>query len=197
MIEAGVPATFIFHRAEEIGGRGSQWLADNYPEWLGKFNICLALDRRGTEDVIVSQWGGRTASDAFAESLAEALGMGHHAADGVFTDSANYAELIPECSNLSIGYQQEHTAFETLDTEYLEKVIAALCKVDWTALKVERDPRTNDWLDDWDDSADDDEWFTADDWEALERADALASMAEDGELRDGEFIDGKGFLKTY
>jgi hypothetical protein len=140
MIEAGVQATFVFHREEEIGGWGSTWLAENYPEWLATFDVCLALDRRGTKDIITCQYGGECASEQFAWSLGGALGMGHAPADGIFTDSANYAHLIPECSNLSIGYQNEHTRAETLDSEYLERVIERLIAVDWSVLEIARDP---------------------------------------------------------
>lgn len=140
LIEADVKATFVFHRDEESGGNGSRWLAKHYPKWLESFDVCLALDRRGTKDVIVSQQWSMCASEEFAQGLAEQLGMGHHAADGVFTDSANYTDLIPECSNLSIGYQHEHSRMETLDLNYLEAVIARLVKVDWQALPIVREP---------------------------------------------------------
>ncbi len=149
MIEAGVPATFVFHRAEEIGGRGSSWLADHYADWLREFDICLALDRRGTQDIIIEQWRGETASVEFALSLADQLGMSHRPADGLFTDSANYARLIPECSNISVGYYNEHSRDERLDTVYLENLIQSLCNVDWDCVMVERDPTVeyvNPWL---------------------------------------------------
>jgi len=138
MIEAGVQATFVFHRAEEIGGRGSMWLAENYPEWLRTFDVCLSLDRRGTADIITSQLGQRTASDLFAASLSDSLGMDHKPVPGIFTDSVNYSHLIPECSNLSVGYEREHSALESLDVEYLERVIERLIAVDWQSLVVSR-----------------------------------------------------------
>ena len=140
MIEAGVKATFIFHRDEESGGNGSTWLARNYPDWIGRFDICLALDRRGTKDVIVSQQWRKCASKEFSAGLAEQLAMGHGAAEGIFTDSANYTDLIPECSNLSIGYENEHSSRETLDLNYLEDVIGRLIQVDWSAVPVARKP---------------------------------------------------------
>lgn len=140
MIKAGVPATYIFHRAEEIGGRGSRWLAERHGDWLSGYDICLALDRRGTSDIITSQSVGDTASDEFAESLANELAMGHSANWGTFTDSANYSKFIPECSNLSIGYENEHSRAECLNVEYLEQVIDALIKVNWDALTIARDP---------------------------------------------------------
>lgn len=154
LIEAGVPATFIFHRSEERGGNGSAWLARHYPDWLGEHDICLSLDRRGTGDIITSQAYGRSASDAFAASLARQVGMGHKAASGIFTDSANYAHLIPECSNISVGYRDEHSRDERLDLNYLERLIAALGGVDWHDLTVSRNPDEEDpyglYGDEWD-----------------------------------------------
>ena len=149
MIQTGVKATYVFHRDEETGGRGSNWLADTYPEWFKRFDVCLSLDRRGTSDIITSQFGGRTASDVFAWSLAEELGMNHKPCAGIFTDSANYAHIVPECSNLSVGYQSEHTSAESLNEEYLENVIEALVKVRWEELEIERPHDPLSW-DDWD-----------------------------------------------
>ena len=140
MIEVGVNATFIFHRDEECGGWGSQWLARYYADWLSTFDICLALDRRDTQDVIVTQSWDKCASDEFALELAAQLGMGHKPADGIFTDSANYTDLIPECSNLSIGYRHEHTTRETLDLNYLESIIRRLISIDWGTIPVVRLP---------------------------------------------------------
>jgi hypothetical protein len=155
MIAAGVKATFVFHRAEESGGCGSRWLATHYPDWIGQFDVCLALDRRGTSDIIVSQSWGTSASDEFAWSLADQLDMDHAPADGIFTDSANYVDLIPECSNISVGYQNEHTRAETLNSDYLERLIDKLIAVDWTALQVARDPLAEDDWDSWDFALDD------------------------------------------
>jgi hypothetical protein len=140
MIEAGVKATFVFHRNEEKGGMGSHWLARNYPQWLEAFDVCLALDRRGTQDIITAQKWSKCASEEFASSLATQLDMGHQESDGIFTDSANYVDLIPECSNLSIGYRNEHSRWETLDLNYLEAVIQRLIQVDWNGLEIARVP---------------------------------------------------------
>lgn len=147
MIEAGVKVTFIFHRDEECGGLGSAWLARKYPDWLAQFDVCLALDRRGTSNVIVQQSWSKCASDEFAIGLANQLGMQHKPADGIFTDSANYVDLIPECSNLSIGYQHEHSRYETLDLNYLEDVIRCLIAVDWDQVPIVREPGDDGYLD--------------------------------------------------
>ena len=141
MIEAGVRnVTYIFHRQEESFGKGSQWLADNHESWLRNFDICLALDRRGTSDIVTSQLGMECASSEFAESLAEQLGIGHKPAFGSFTDSASYMHIIPECSNLSVGYYNEHTRHEVLDLNYLELISQRLIALDWNRLVVKRIP---------------------------------------------------------
>lgn len=160
MIQAEAPVSVIFHRAEEIGGKGSDYLAYHYPHILEKFDICLSLDRRGAEDVIVEQWNGPCCSLEFALGLAEALGLGHKPGSGTFTDSANYTEIIPECSNLGIGYACEHRPQETLAVDYLECVIERLCKVDWASLPVVRDPA----VDFWSDGEEEVEWWDRPPW---------------------------------
>lgn len=167
MIEAGVKATFVFHQDEEIGGLGSAWIARNRPDFLAGFDHCISLDRRGTRDIITSQWGAECCSGQFASELANALDMGHKPARGTFTDSANYVDIIPECSNLSVGYYNEHTRAETLDTRYLMELIPRLCAVDWSQLPTARAPRARAsleagylpsyWLDDWDEVKDEED----------------------------------------
>ena len=56
---------------------------------------------------------------------------------GSFTDSANYTHLIAECTNVAVGYFDQHTAREKFDLEWLERhLIPALIKVDWDNLPV-------------------------------------------------------------
>jgi hypothetical protein len=147
LIDAGVQATFIFHRSEEIGGLGSDWIAKNMADYIRQYDHCIALDRRGTSDIITRQLGRRCCSDEFAIALAAQLDLGHKPATGSFTDSANYMDDIPECSNISIGYAMEHTCHETLDLVYLESLITALCEVDFGSLPVSRNPNESEYLD--------------------------------------------------
>ena len=152
MILAQRPGLYVFHRAEEIGGWGSEYIATSTPELLSGIDYAVAFDRRGTREIITHQAGGRCCSDAFATSLADALGMGHLGSpNGTFTDTANYTDLIGECTNVSVGYQNEHTKLESLDLDYLAKLRAALLMVDVGAFVKERnpgdiDPDERDWL---------------------------------------------------
>lgn len=145
MIRANRPGLYIFHRAEEVGGKGSTFIADHRADILAGIEYAVAFDRRDTTSIITHQWGGRCCSEAFAASLSKALGMGHEADDtGSFTDTANYIGLIGECSNLSVGYMNEHTKRETLDFNYLQELREALLRLDVSSLVAERAPGEED-----------------------------------------------------
>ena len=141
MIRAGIPGTYVFHREEETGGQGSEYVAKETPERLAGLKYAIAFDRKGTMDIITHQYGGRSASDEFANSLARCLGMGHVPDDGgTFTDTANYTDIIPECTNLSVGYGQAHSANEYLDVVYLSALLKKILKADFSALVCARTP---------------------------------------------------------
>lgn len=142
MILRGVPGYYVFHYGEERGGLGSDNLARNHGDWFAQsFDACIALDRHGTQDIITHQGWERTASDVFAQSLASQLGAGYKPSDeGVFTDSANYAPHIAECTNLSVGYYHEHSRAETVDAYHLDRLLDRLCALDQSQLVIARDP---------------------------------------------------------
>ena len=109
------------------------------PGVLAGIERAIAFDRRGTGDVITHQCRVRTCSMDFAQALAAQLGLGFApCAEGVFTDTAHYAGLIPECTNLSIGYEHAHTGMEYQDYGFLEYLLPALLRVEWAALPVAR-----------------------------------------------------------
>ncbi len=155
MVRAGVPGHYIFHRGEEVGGLGSSALAYHAPELLGDAQFAIAFDRRGIGDIITHQWVGRCASDRFAASLSDALheidsSLQYLPARGSYTDTAEYTGLVPECSNLSIGYFHEHTPDEMLLSAHTFALLAALCRLDQSALVAQRTPRPSscaDWSD--------------------------------------------------
>ena len=142
MIYAGIPGTYVFYHGEERGGIGSSASSEAHKDIYTKFDRAIALDRAGTSDVITHQSWGRCCSDAFAIALAEQLGGTFKPCDGgVFTDTANLATLVPECTNLSVGYEAQHSQHETQDMEFAEDfLLPALLKVAWENLPTERDP---------------------------------------------------------
>lgn len=120
MIEAGVPGLYVFFRGEERGGIGSSYVEEVRPDVFDGITQAIQFDRRGTRSIITNMMCGMTCSDTFAVALGEALGMGHEPDDsGSFTDTANLASIVAECTNVSVGYDWEHSSHETLEAGYL------------------------------------------------------------------------------
>jgi len=140
LIKYNVPGQYIFHVGEEMGGIGSDAIAEFNPELLEDIDMILAFDRKGTKDIITSQMTGVCCSQEWAYALAKQLDMGHSPATGSFTDTANYVHLVPECSNISIGYYEEHSKFEHLNVEYLVQLTDKLIDIKWHELPVKRNP---------------------------------------------------------
>ena len=143
MILASVPGLYIFHYGEESGGLGSGALAWKTPETLDGISFAIALDRAGTADIITSQgWmmGGECCSKAFVSSLAGQLPGTWKGARGVYTDTAEYQEIVPECTNLSVGYYLQHTSNEWIDYAHVGSLLRALCHMDQSLLVCDRDP---------------------------------------------------------
>ena len=146
MMRKGVEGLYLFHRDEEIGGLGSEHIAAQERALLEESDIAIALDRRGFCDVITHQAGGRCCSDEFAAALAALLNsssrkLHYEPSDaGIFTDTANYASFVPECTNLSVGYFFEHTSRELQDPLHAEELAGALCSLDFSQLPAKRDP---------------------------------------------------------
>jgi hypothetical protein len=169
MVLAGVAGTYVFHRSEECGGLGSRWIADKTPDRLSGIDFAIAFDRMGYCDIITDQMG-TTASNTFAHSLASALApLDYEPADGVFTDTQHYAEIIPECSNISVGYHKQHTAGEWQDVDYAMILLNVLTTADFSGLKAARDPYAPSlW----------DRWETRRSWD-LSRDDADITLARE------------------
>lgn len=145
MIEAKVPGLYLFHRGEELGGIGSSYIAEHNPGLLQGIQRVIAFDRRGDSDIITHQAGGRCCSDEFAWELSSMLRDVDTELDlvpsnrGMFTDTANYTELVPECTNISVGYEMEHSVYETLDIAYAERLLSACVAIDWESLPTVRE----------------------------------------------------------
>jgi hypothetical protein len=150
MIRAKVPGLYIFHRAEEVGGTGSDYIATKTPELLKGVEYAIAFDRRGTSSVITHQLASRCASDAFAYSFAHATSLPLFPdPGGTFTDTANYTRLVNECTNISVGYTKQHTEHETQDLAFARDVRDAMVLFDESRLVSQRDASAVDdrWVD--------------------------------------------------
>jgi hypothetical protein len=148
MAHHAVPGYYIFTRGEERGGVGSSWLVENTPEFLRQFDRAIAFDRKGESSIITEQgFRGRCASGEFAWALAEEImgcvdSMLMYLPDdtGIYTDTAEFVDIIPECTNISIGYYNEHTEREMLNLKHFEALARAVLHVKWEELPTARDP---------------------------------------------------------
>lgn len=147
MIDNNIPGLYYFFLGEEVGCVGSKKVADKFStKKIEGINKVVSFDRRGTSSVITYQSGKRCTSDKFGEALASELNRVEESFSyktddtGVLTDSIQFIKIYPECTNISVGYQSEHTFNESQDIEHLEKLAVACTKVDWIGLPVERDP---------------------------------------------------------
>lgn len=173
MMEQKVPGLYYFFLGEEVGCLGSKDLAKKLKEnnYLNHIKKVISFDRYGLTSVITFQSSGRCCSDKFANALAKELNdksidiveteaekFGYKIDEGgVYTDSAQFISIFPECTNISIGYYSQHTTAERQDIDHLEKLAKTCCVVDWENLPIERDPSTteyrsyNRWGHDYDD----------------------------------------------
>ena len=141
MIDAGVEGVYVAHAAEEIGGIGSTALVADNPPWLDYIQACISFDRYGETSIITHQSAGRTASDNFARSLATVLDLPMRPDQyGTYTDSYEYADVVSECTNISVGYNHQHTSSETQDLHFVQVLAERLVAADWSRLVIERDP---------------------------------------------------------
>lgn len=163
MIGKEIPGLYYFFLGEEVGCVGSRkvastWKVNPFSEHITK---CVSFDRRGTDSIITYQMFGRCCSEVFALELAKRMNdTGNDMKmrpdnTGILTDSAKFMDLIPECTNISVGYYNEHTPRECQDIEFLKRLCRTVVDIDWETLPIERDQNSsdNDWgyddEDDW------------------------------------------------
>jgi len=151
MMEKGVKGLYYFFLGEEVGCLGSRWLSEVHAKTPDAYiKKVVSFDRRGKDSVITFQSSSRCCSEDFGTALskelnekAKTLGIDFlykNDPTGVYTDSAKFTKIYPECTNISVGYQSEHTLMESQNIDHLEKLAKTVCLVDWESLPVSRDP---------------------------------------------------------
>jgi hypothetical protein len=145
MIENKIPGLYYFFLGEEVGCQGSRKVANKFKnDNYDGIKKVVAFDRKDNNSVITFKGYQRGCSDTFAISLCKEL----NDADSTFsyktddsggsTDSFQFMDIIPECTNISVGYNYEHTYAEKQDIVHLDKLAKACLKVKWEKLPVER-----------------------------------------------------------
>ena len=159
MIENNIPGLYYFFMGEEVGCLGSKKVAESHKEkpldWIKKV---ISFDRRGTSSIITYQCSSRCCSDEFGNALAlelnkAGLDVGNkdmvfdykNDPTGLYTDSAQFTKIYPECTNISVGYKGEHSFKEEQNIIHLEKLAESVLLVDWESLPISRDPSKIDY----------------------------------------------------
>jgi len=142
MIDNNVSGTYYFMIGEEVGTVGSGLLYKEKGELLSTFDRCVAFDRKSYGSIINRQMGEYCCSDEFVNSLVNEFsnnGMEFKADPyGVWTDSALFMGTIPECTNLSVGYFNEHHYEEEQDITYMLQLADVVTKINWESLPTVR-----------------------------------------------------------
>lgn len=121
IIQSGLRPTIIFTTDEEVGGLGAAQLVKDFSECpIPNLKYLIQLDRRGTNDCVFYDCDNE-------DFITYVESFGFIEAFGTFSD---IAELCPAWDvvgvNLSIGYENEHTRYETL---HLKPWMATIEKV--------------------------------------------------------------------
>jgi hypothetical protein len=155
MIENNVPGFYLFTVGEEKGCVGSSNLSKTLQTKMdNKFkNIkkIVAFDRSGYSSVITHQMEQRCCSDEFANGLIKELGKYglpfNIDVGGVYCDSAEFADIFSECTNISVGYFDQHSKRERQDIAFLQKLADVCCKINWAELPVNRNYKKIEYID--------------------------------------------------
>jgi hypothetical protein len=149
MMEAGIPGLYYFFRGEEgvtspSGTWGSRQAIKTRKEFFKDYNKCIAFDRKGNTSIISQQMYSECCSEDFVDSLITEFknnGLTYRDDDtGMWCDSGVFMELIPECTNISVGYKSEHTYNEEQDIAHLDDLVKACLNINWEGLPTKRDP---------------------------------------------------------
>lgn len=138
LLEAGIEGHYLFTTGEERGLIGmSYWVSQSHNiDTLVGVENCYEFDRQGTEELIVFQSGKLMADLHWAFKLSEELGAYgldmYPSSKGVYTDNFLLEGIVPNVVNIAVGYSQQHSKYESLDTRHVENLLRA-----WISMKPE------------------------------------------------------------
>jgi hypothetical protein len=145
MIDNNIPGLYYFFIGEENHLYGSKLISKTNSNFFSKYKKCIAFDRKGYNSIISKQLGGVCCSDEFCESLIlEFSNNGlefYNDKTGIYCDSLSFMGLIPECTNISVGYFNEHTYDENQNLDFLVSLAEAVLLVNWKNLIIVRKPK--------------------------------------------------------
>ena len=125
LIKAKKPFAFGFFKDEEIGCLGSSSLS-SYINSLDNITAFIGLDRRGADEEAIYGHDNKELINIFESK-------GYIEAVGSVTDASKLSALSNKglaCVNLSVGYYNEHTKKEILNTTAMNRTLKVLKNLD-------------------------------------------------------------------
>lgn len=136
MMKDLVPGWYVFFAGEEQGCIGSGRLSNDMKTWPMVPNKVVSFDRMGTGDLIHTQFGGRCASQGFIDYVCAHSPFDWQGAMGAYTDSSQFVDDVPECTNVSVGYYNQHTDRECQDIGYMVKLTRWMVSDGWKVFRA-------------------------------------------------------------
>ena len=148
LIEKNVPGLYYLFSGEEPIISGGLWGSSqifNDLSILSGIERAVAFDRKAYGSIITRHMAQYCCSNEFADALcsefsSKGLAMKKDET-GYYTDTGNFIEFIPECTNISIGVFNEHHNTEYVDIDYVERVAKVASTIDWESLPTSRHPK--------------------------------------------------------
>lgn len=147
LIENNIPGTYYFFIGEEMAVHsnypyGSLLAIEDNTDYFKKFDRVISFDRKEKNQLVTRQLGKKCCSNEFSENLIlqfKSNGVFYKQdTTGYYTDSAFFANIIPEVVNLSVGVWNEHHKNEYVDIDYIAKVAKAAVNINWEQLPTKR-----------------------------------------------------------
>lgn len=142
MIKADRKGFYLFTRGEEKGCIGSKGLIKHHADLLNQFDQAIQFDRKGVDSIITHQMNFRSCSDSFGLKLAKVLNHSNEFKldpNGVYTDTAEMIFNISECTNVSVGYFNQHTNNEYQDYAFYKALRDHVINIEWHKIKFPAD----------------------------------------------------------
>lgn len=133
MIRAGVPGTYAFFTGEEVGCVGSKAAANTFEWGEDGYKACISLDRKGETSFITHQLGARCCGQDWAVAMCDLIKKHSRGkvdlkpdSGGVYTDSRSFVDVIDQCTNISVGYLDQHNTTERVNVRFAYDLCLAL-----------------------------------------------------------------------
>lgn len=140
MIRAGVPGSYAFFTGEEVGCTGSKRAAASISDSIDDaaadssgYRAVISLDRRGEDSFVTHQLGNRCCGQPWAEAMCALIKKHSRGkvdlkpdSGGVYTDSRSFVDLVDQCTNISVGYLDQHGTSERANVRFAYDLCLAL-----------------------------------------------------------------------